>query len=187
MAAYNYSCTWLLIDVEGPSSLGGSATPGRVVLGELRKPGKHARGASYSCTQYLQSGEKVYATTVQTLGRDRSKDNHCSSLLLAKTMTESNWEERVYLILQLSVLHWGKSEQEPGGGNWRGAIELLLACSPSCLADFLSSPRTMCPGVVLPPVSWALTRQSLINECPKDLPTGRSEGSISSTEISFSR
>lgn len=36
----------------------------------------------------------VYLTTVEKIGRDRSKDNHCPCLLLltvAKTMTKSDW------------------------------------------------------------------------------------------------
>jgi hypothetical protein len=48
---------------------------------------------------------------------------------------------------------------------------------------FLMQRRLTCLGIVLPTVGWALLHQLAIKKIPTDMPTGQSDGGISSAEI----
>ena len=103
-----------------------SATPGHVFLGELRKSAKQGGDIAARNTTESHSSrvvEMVCFTTVQKIGRHRSKGNHCSNLLpltVAKTMTKSNWEGRECLTLQLTVFTEGRQSNNLEAGAEQG-------------------------------------------------------------------
>lgn len=141
---------------KGGHSVGGSATPGHVVPGELRKSAKQARGASYSCTQHhwTTSFRVLRWCMLPQLKKQEGTEVRITIalggffLLWQRLRQQAAGGKRFIL----TVLHWGKSEQEPGSGTEERHRTLLISLLlVTCLINFLSSPRTMCPGVALPP------------------------------------
>jgi hypothetical protein len=76
------------------------------------------------------------------------------------------------LHVQITVNHWGKSGQEPGGRSCcrgRGGVLLTGLLPMACSACFLIEPRATSSGMAPPTMSWTFPCPSLIKNLPNRL------------------
>lgn len=112
-------------------------------------------------------------------------------------MTKSNVGRKWYFILQFwdHSLSLGEVKARSLRRNLEVETEAeameecsLLTCSSWFAQLYCLKPtRTTCPGVVPPPMGWALSHQSLIKKCSISLPTDQFGGGIFSVEFSSSQ
>lgn len=116
----------------------------------------------------------VYLTE-EMAGVARSNTGIAGVLILCyccdKALTITTGEERVYLSLQLTVCHRGKSSQELKQEPWR-LLLLAGSFSGSYLTGFLIQLRVTCPGDSVTHIGWSLLHQLKSKQFPRDMLTG---------------
>lgn len=90
-------------------------------------------------------------------------------MLFIRHESRSTWGWKVSFGMQITLHHWGKSDQEPGGQNWsqdRGGMLFTGLPPGSHSATLLTLPRTTWAGTALPTETWVLWHQLTIKKMP---------------------
>jgi hypothetical protein len=110
--------------------------------------------------------------------------------------TKASGEETVYFIW-FTLSHHNLSLKEVSKGiqnrtrtwrqelmqrSWRGAVQLTGLFILACSGFILTEPRTPCPGIVPPTMSWVLPANHLLRTCLK---AGCYRGTFSLRFLSF--